>query len=430
MTYTALGSPETTLTDSEIRRHLEDALARIGHRRRVIAVPPDMSRFHSRAGRITEMAWEHYGKALQTVLPAVGTHFPLTPEEIDEMFGAVPHRLFQNHDWQNDLATLGRVPAEFVREVSEGRMDTDWPAEVNSALVEGGYDLILSVGQVVPHEVVGMANHSKNIFIGTGGREGIHKSHYLGAVCGMERIMGRIDTPVRRVLNYAAEAFAQHLPIVYVLTVIGRDAAGELVVRGLFIGDDEDCFRQAARLSQAVNVTTVPKPLDTVVVYLDPKEYKSTWIGNKAIYRSRMAIADGGQLVVLAPGVHTFGENAGIDRLIRRYGYVGTDRVVELVEGGADGDGESLLENLAAAAHLIHGSTEGRFSVTYCAGGLSQDEIEGANYRFADAQEMSKRYMPEDGRPGFHRSADGEEYYFISNPGLGLWRTHGSFADR
>jgi nickel-dependent lactate racemase len=430
MTYTAVGGAETALSDAEIRRHLEDALERLGPRRRVIAVPPDMSRFHSRAGRITEMAWEHYGEALQTVLPAVGTHFPLTPEEIDEMFGAVPHRLFQNHDWQNDLATLGRVPAEFVREVSEGRMDTDWPAEVNSALVEGGYDLILSVGQVVPHEVVGMANHSKNIFIGTGGREGIHKSHYLGAVCGMERIMGRIDTPVRRVLNYAAEAFAQHLPIVYVLTVIGRDAAGELVVRGLFIGDDEDCFRQAARLSQAVNVTTVPKPLDTVVVYLDPKEYKSTWIGNKAIYRSRMAIADGGQLVVLAPGVHTFGENAGIDRLIRRYGYVGTDRVVELVEGGADGDGESLLENLAAAAHLIHGSTEGRFSVTYCAGGLSQDEIEGANYRFADVQEMSKRYMPEDGWPGFHRSADGEEYYFISNPGLGLWRTHGSFADR
>ncbi|NBC28770.1 MAG: D-mannonate epimerase, partial [Spirochaetes bacterium] len=265
------------------------------------------------------------------------------------------------------------------------------------------------------------ANYNKNIFVGTGGREGIHKSHYLGAVCGMERIMGRIDSPVRRVLNYASDAFARDLPIIYVLTVIGRDAAGNLVVRGLFIGDDEDCYRRAARLSQEVNVTPVPEPLDTVVVYLDPREYKSTWIGNKAIYRTRMAIADGGHLIVLAPGVHTFGENGEIDRLIREHGYIGTDRVVELVESGDDGG--SLAENLAAAAHLIHGSTEGRFSVTYCAGGLSQSEIEGANYHFADVAEMSERYLPEDRRIGLHRSADGEAYYFISNPGLGLWST-------
>jgi nickel-dependent lactate racemase len=350
------------------------------------------------------------------------------------MFGSVPHNLFLNHNWQKDLTTLGRVPADFVREVSEGRLAYDWPAQVNSALAGGGYDLILSIGQVVPHEVIGMANYNKNIFVGTGGREGIHKSHYLGAVCGMEGIMGRIDTPVRRVLNYASEAFARNMPIVYVLTVIGRDAAGELVVRGLFIGDDEDCYRQAARLSQEVNVTTVPEALDTVVVYLDPKEYKSTWIGNKAIYRSRMAIADGGHLIVLAPGVHTFGENEGIDRLIREYGYVGTERVLELVEGGGKeagddsvaNDGDPLAENLAAAAHLIHGSSEGRFTVTYCAGGLSQEEIEGANYRYGDVDDMSKRYLPEDGRIGRHRTADGEDYYFISNPGLGLWTT----ADR
>ncbi len=436
MTYTAVGSPDTVISDAELRSHLETALDRLGPRRNVIAVPPDMSRYHSRAGRITRMVWEHYGDALEAVLPAIGTHFPMSDRELDDMYAGVPRQLFRVHDWQADLATLGRVPGDFIRRVSEGRLDFDWPAQVNRALAEGGHDLILSVGQVVPHEVTGMANHSKNIFVGTGGREGIHKSHYLGAVCDMERIMGRVDTPVRRVLNYAAERFAAALPIVYVLTVIGRDSAGELVLRGLFIGDDEDCFRRAASLSQQVNVTTVPEALDTVVVYLDPAEYRSTWIGNKAVYRSRMALADGGRLIVLAPGVHTFGENREIDEHIRANGYIGTDGVIERVErdreraGSSDGPGGAgLAGNLAAAAHLIHGSAEGRFTITYCAGGLSRDEIEGVGYEYADVDAMSRRYLPPDRRIGMHTTADGEAYYFIANPGLGLWSTAERLGD-
>ncbi|MFW5786243.1 MAG: D-mannonate epimerase [bacterium] len=427
VTYTAIGSPTTTLTDAELGSHLETALHRLGPRRKVIAVPPDMSRLHSRAGRITGMAWRHYGDALRAVLPAIGTHFPMSDRELEEMYPGVPRELFRVHNWQADLATLGRVPGAVVREVSEGRLDFDWPAQLNSALVDDGYDLILSIGQVVPHEVTGMANYNKNIFIGTGGREGIHKSHYLGAVCDMERIMGRIDTPVRRVLNYASERFAADLPIVYILTVIGRDDTGELVLRGLFIGDNEDCFRKAARLSRQVNVTTVAEPLDTVVVYLDPAEYRSTWIGNKAVYRSRMALADGGRLIVLAPGVHTFGEDGEIDAHIRAHGYRGTDYVTELVKGELEGvagaGGLGLADNLAAAAHLIHGSSEGRFSITYCAGGLTQEEIEGVGYDYADVSAMSKRYLPANRRIGMHTTDDGETYYFIANPGLGLWGT-------
>lgn len=447
MTYAAIGSADTVLREEDIRAELYTALERIGHRRRVAVVPPDMSRFHSRAGRITELAWEYYRSELRSVLPAIGTHLPMTREELTHMFGSVPEGLFRVHDWQRDLATLGRVPAEFIREVSEGRVDFSWPAQLNAGLLEENYDLILSVGQVVPHEVVGMANYNKNIFVGTGGEESIHKSHYLGAVCGMERIMGRIDTPVRRVLNYASQHFAGDLPIVYVLTVVGRDEAGELVVRGLFIGDDEDCFRHAAELSQQVNVTVLPERVDTVVVYLDPREYKSTWIGNKAVYRSRMAIADGGRLIVLAPGVHTFGENREIDRMIRAHGYVGTDEVIRRVQaaetvpgaGAADAAGAGterrdnrqppLGENLAAAAHLIHGSSEGRFSITYCPGALSREEIEGVNYHFEDLEKMSARYLPSDRRIGMHRTADGEPYYFISNPGLGLWKAAEGPAD-
>ncbi len=289
-------------------------------------------------------------------------------------------------------------------------------------IARGNHDLILSLGQVVPHEVVGMANHNKNIFVGTGGPDGINKSHFLGAAYGMERMMGRADTPVRRVLDYASQHFARQLPIVYVLTVVGRGATGDLEVRGLFVGDDRECFERAAELSLQVNFEMLNQPLRKVVVYLDPSEFKSTWLGNKSIYRTRMAIADGGELIVLAPGVREFGEDAQIDRLIRRYGYVGTPAVLDAVALQAD-----LRENLSAAAHLIHGSSEGRFRVTYCPGHLSHQEIESVNFQYADLTQMLQKYHPQRLRDGFNTLPDGEEVFYISNPCLGLWAYRGRF---
>ncbi|OGV10263.1 MAG: D-mannonate epimerase, partial [Ignavibacteria bacterium RIFOXYA2_FULL_37_17] len=291
-----------------------------------------------------------------------------------------------------------------------------WPAQVNKLLVEGGHDLILSIGQVVPHEVVGMANYNKNIFIGTGGKEGINKSHFLGAVYGMERMMGRADTPVRRVLNYASENFAKHMPIIYVLTVVDKDDKGNLVVRGLFIGDDHECFNKASELSLKVNFEMLNKPLNKVIVYLDPSEYKSTWLGNKSVYRTRMAIADGGELIVLAPGLKEFGEDKTIDGLIRKYGYVTTPEVLKFVD-----ENEDLKNNLSAAAHLIHGSSENRFTITYCPGYLTKEEIESVNFKYADLNLMLQKYNPELLSDGFNRLPDGEEIFFISNPALGLW---------
>jgi len=347
----------------------------------------------------------------------------MTDDEIASMFGKTPRELFREHDWRSGLVTLGEVPAEYVREVSEGRVDYSWPAQVNKLIVEGGFDLILSIGQVVPHEVIGMANYNKNIFVGVGGAEGINKSHFLGAVYGMERMMGRADTPVRRVINYASEHFAKDLPIVYVQTVVGRGLDGKLETKGLFIGDDIECFNLAAELSLKVNFQMLDEALSKVVVYLDPVEFKSTWLGNKSIYRTRMAVADGGELIVLGPGVREFGEDADIDRLIRKYGYVGTPRVLELVEREQD-----LRENLSAAAHLIHGSSEGRFTITYCPGKLSREEIESVNFKYADVDVMMQRYNPAKLRDGFNTLADGEEIYFISNPGLGLWSVRERFV--
>ncbi len=415
MLFYSRGAESDDIDSDALHTALGEAFDKLGKRKKVLVIPPDFTRFHSRSGELTELAWQYYGDALTDILPALGTHFPMTAQEISTMFGETPLALFREHNWRDSLVTLGTVPADFVNEVSQGRVDFDWPAQVNKLLVEGDYDLILSIGQVVPHEVVGMANYNKNIFIGTGGAEGINKSHFLGAAYGMERMMGRADTPVRKILNYASDHFAKDLPIVYIQTVLSNDTDGNLAIRGLFIGDDIQCFNLAAALSLKVNFQMLDKPLKKVVVYLDPSEYKSTWLGNKSIYRTRMAMADGGELIVLAPGLCEFGEDAEIDRLIRKYGYVGTDKVLELVKNN-----DELKNNLSAAAHLIHGSSEDRFSITYCPGKLTKQEIESVNFNYANLDKMLKIYDISSLKDGFN-IVDGEEIYYISNPGMGLW---------
>jgi nickel-dependent lactate racemase len=239
----------------------------------------------------------------------------------------------------------------------------------------------------------------------------------------MERMMGRADTPVRKVLNYACKHFLADYPVVYVQTVIGKDDNNNLVIRGMYIGDDEECFTMAAALSLQVNFQLLDKPLKKVVVYLDPSEFKSTWLGNKSVYRTRMAIADGGDLIVLAPGLKEFGEDKEIDKLIRKYGYIGSEKVLELTKQNVD-----LQQNLSAAAHLIHGSSEGRFNITYCPGNLTQQEIESVNFKYANLDEMTKRYDPSVLKDGMN-IVNGEEIFYISNPALGLWAYKERFID-
>ncbi len=399
-----------------------DKLEKIKPRKKVLAVPPDFTRFHSMAGPLTDMAYEYYGDRLTDVLPALGTHKAMSESELATMYPKTPKDRIRVHDWRNDIVTLGEVPSEFMHEVSEGKLDYTWPAQVNKLLKDGGHDLILSIGQVVPHEVVGMANGSKNIFVGTGGVMGIHRSHFLGAVYGMERMMGRIETPVRKVLNYASEHFAKNLPIVYVQTVVNKNDKGELVMRGLFIGDDNECFDRAAELSLKCNFQMLDREIKKAVVYLDPHEFKTTWLGNKSVYRTRMALADNAELIVLAPGVHEFGEDPTIDKLIRKFGYCGTPKTLEYVK-----EDPGLASNLSAAAHLIHGSSEGRFRIRYCPGGLTREEIESVHFEYGDLKEYEKKYDPAKLKDGWN-TVDGEEIFFISNPGLGLWAYRGRFG--
>ena len=419
--YAAKGAPDLNLSDDELRSLLNEALGQLGARQRVLAVPPDQTRIHSRAGDLTRYAWEYYADRLSAVLPALGTHAPMSKDQLARMYGAIPHELFRIHNWRTDVETLGEVPCEFIEEVSEGKLHYSWPAQTNRLISRGGHDLVLSIGQVVPHEVIGMANYTKNILVGAGGPEGINRSHYLGAVYGMERIMGRAENPVRAVLNYAAERFLANIPIVYVLTVVGMAPDGSLPVRGLFIGDDAECFHLASDLSLQVNLEMLDAPIRKAVVYLDPHEFHSTWLGNKAVYRTRMALADDAELIILAPGVKEFGEDATIDRLIRKYGYRGTPATLEAVEKNLD-----LAADLSAAAHLIHASSEGRFNITWCPGFLTRQEIEGVGFAYGDLNAMLTRYSPEQLRHGYNR-IDGEDVFFIANPGLGLWAYGGRF---
>ena len=405
------------ISSDELKKIIFEVLGKIGAMNKILIIPPDFTRFHSRAGEITEYVYQFYGDAVTDILPALGTHFPMRADEIKKMFGEIPANLFREHDWRNDVVNIGEVPAEYINEVSEGKINRPFPVQVNKLLIEGNYDLILSIGQVVPHEVIGMANYNKNIFVGTGGAEGINNSHFLGAVYGMEKIMGKADTPVRAVLNYGSDKFTNNLPIVYIQTVLSRGNDGEMKLNGVFSGDDAECFYEAAELSLKVNFEVLDKPLKKIVVYLDPEEFKSTWLGNKSIYRTRMAIADEGELIVLAPGLKEFGEDKEIDRLIRKYGYTTTPEVLEAVENNED-----LKNNLSAAAHLIHGSSENRFKITYCPGSLSKEEIESVNFNYASLDEMMKKYNPEKLEEGYNIMPDGEEIFFISNPAIGLWK--------
>ena len=425
--YVQKGGATAAISDSELRDLVISTIEKSGKQiRRLLLLPPDHTRLNSRAGRITEIIWELYGdKCHIDIMPALGTHAPMGDRELELMFGKkIPKSLFKVHDWRNDVKELGTASSEFIKELSKGHLDYEVRIGVNKLLFEGNYDLILSIGQVVPHEVVGMANYTKNLMVGVGGRDIINKSHFLGAVAGLENIMGRADSPVRRLFNYGVDTYLKDLPLVYMLTVMARDEnSGQMAMRGFFSGTGIDVFNAASALSVETNLQLLDKPLKKVVVYLDPEEFKSTWLGNKAVYRTRMAIADDGDLIILAPGLKEFGEDKENDRLIRKYGYKGTPNTLKAVA-----ENQELRDSLGAAAHLIHGSSEGRFRITYCPGpGVTAEEIRSVGFEYGDLAAMTAKYDPAKLKDGMN-IVDGEEVFYISNPALGLWALKKSFC--
>ncbi len=426
MSHFLQGSPASVIDSVRASALLDSMLESLQPLRRVLLLPPDFTRYHSGAGELTVLLYQKLQTLGATVeiMPALGTHVPMTASEIATMFPGISPEVFRVHDWRNGLAQIGIVPCDYVEQISEGRVAYPITCEVNRHLLDGQWDRIISIGQLVPHEVIGIANHNKNIFVGVGGGETIHKTHFLGAVYGMERTMGRAQSPVRDVFNYMQDHFLRDLPLTYLLNVRAKDENGNLVTRGLFAGEDYECFLRGAELCQQVNLDLLDQPLKKAVVYLDPTEFKSTWLGNKAIYRTRMAMADDGELIILAPGVAHCGEDREIDRLIRLYGYHGTQHTLHLVERNED-----LRASLSAAAHLIHGSSEGRFRVTYCTNHLSRSEVEGIGYAYAPYENIAQKYNPMRLSDGFNEMPDGEHIFFVSNPALGLWGLKSQFSD-
>ncbi len=386
--------------------------------RRVLLLPPDITRAHSGAGWITNALYHHFAASAEVhVIPTLGQHVPHTPEQNRWMFGDIPEEVIHVHDWRNGVVTIGEVPAAFVKEISGGRADWAIPVQLNRMLIEEQWDLIINIGHVVPHEVLGFANHNKNYFIGLGGKDMICASHMMAACCGIENNLGRLTTPLRACYNKAEEECLSHLPDMFVQVVMAYDADGELRHTGFYAGDDLETYLVAARASQRQNIT-ITEPLRKVVAVMQGDEFYSTWVANKAVYRTRMALADDGELLIIAPGLKRFGEQPDVDALIRAYGYTGTERIMALYKT------EPVLQDLThGTAHLIHGSSEGRFQITYAPGHLSEEEIRGVGYNYLNIDEALRRYDIATMRNGFNTMPDGEEVYFISTPSAGLWST-------
>jgi len=266
------GPAQEEISREVLAELVKQALKGIAGASHVIAVPPDITRVHSQAGTITDLVYGNLGERLVAVLPAIGTHAPMTKAEISSMYPRTPPALFRVHDWRKDIVELSRIPSAFIREVGGGVVDYDYPVQANRMLANGEYDAIISVGQVVPHEVVGMANHAKNIFVGTGGKEAIDKSHFLGAAYGMEKMMGRADTPVRQVLNRALELASGRLPpILWILTVMGRNEEGRLVMKGILRWRrHRNASKKPPPFRASSTSISSTESIDKAVVWLDP----------------------------------------------------------------------------------------------------------------------------------------------------------------
>lgn len=412
-----IAKSDDCLSDEEIYESLRKMLERHKNLKKVLLVPPDSTRSQSGAGVITAWCYQNLvSKGIEVnIIPALGTHMAMTPEELRSFFGDnIPLDAYIVHDFRNDVVKIGTVPKEFVNQVSEGLMNEDIDVEVNKRIIDDSYDLILSIGQVVPHEVVGMANYSKNIFVGCGGASMIGKTHMLGAIFGMERIMGQDFSPVRKVFDYAEEKFIKELPIKYILTVCTAPQ-NKTKIHGMFIGRERKLFEEAVKLSQEKNMTFVDKAPKKVIVQLEEYEFKTTWVGNKAIYRTRMAIDDGGELIIIAPGVRQCGEDEENDELIRKYGYRGRLNILQLFK-----EKKELQDNQSITAHLIHGSSDDRFKITYAPGHLQRDEVEKLNFDYMDISEALEKYPIHEFNDGWNMVGD-EEIFYISNPAVGLW---------
>jgi nickel-dependent lactate racemase len=293
------------------------------------------------------------GVASFDALVAQGTHPPMSPAQKLAKIGCASFagQLFDHH-WDNagELITLGELSATTVSELTRGLIEQSVPVTVNKLLAPGVYDTVLVFGATVPHEVAGFAGGAKYFFPGVAGPELTHTTHWLGALAGIENIIGEVETPTRKLIEAAAELIAAR--VISLNSVVSRDADGSLVTYALFTGDIRESFRRAAELSRRVHIRYTGRKYQKVVALLDP-HYDEMWVGGKASYKLGAIVEDGGELIVYAPHLNKLSKTHGA--LIEKYGYAPLEVVRDML-----GASPELRENLCIAAHLAHVAYAGR----------------------------------------------------------------------
>jgi nickel-dependent lactate racemase len=352
--------PVRVLGADEMRQIVQEALAGVRPGTRVLAVIPDKTRDDNTdlLFPMISQTLAARGAAQLDALVAQGTHPPMTAVEKRAKIGAgladLPlfGEVFDHHwDDPTHLTTLGSLSGDEVSELTGGLMRREVPIQLNVRLAPGVYDLVLVIGAVVPHEVAGFAGGAKYFFPGVAGPALTHFTHWLGALASIERVIGRVETPTRHVIEAAADRVTT--PVIALTSVSTRTPEG-LRTHALFTGTLRDTVRRAAAVSAQVHVRYTGRRYRRVIALLD-EHYDEMWVAGKASYKLGAIIEHGGELVIYAP--HLKGISTTHGRLIEKYGYAPLEQVREMVDGS-----DELSANLCVAAHLAHVSYGSRLA--------------------------------------------------------------------
>lgn len=354
------GSAEIELTASVLAAIIEEALDIIKPGERVLAVVPDKTR-DDNTDYLFPVASRFLNRrhvASFDALIAQGTHPPMSHSQKLAKLGldAAADSSFSgnvfDHRWDRteELVTIGELTAENVERITGGLINHSVPVTINKLLAPEIYDTILVFGATVPHEVAGFAGGAKYFFPGVAGPELTHTTHWLGALAGIENIIGQVETPTRMLIEAAADFLSPR--VISLNTVVSRNSGGALITHALFAGEIRDAFRRAAEVSRKVHVRYTGRKYKRVVALLDP-HYDELWVGGKASYKLGAIIEDAGELIIFAPHLTKISETHGA--LIEKYGYAPLESVRDML-----GVSQELRENLCIAAHLAHVAYAGR----------------------------------------------------------------------
>ena len=345
------GSAHSSLDNTELRKIVENAIDDIQSNARVLAIIPDASR-DDNTHILFPFADEFLrskGFAKFDALVAQGTHPPISDNQKLEKIGLqnFTGNIF-NHEWNNpeNLTRIGGFSSEEVSEMTTGAFARAVDLAVNKLILD--YDLILVFGATVPHEVAGFSGGAKYFFPGISGADLTNATHWIGALAGIENIIGQIETPTRFLIEKAAD-FIQ-AEIINFTSVVSRNNQNLLQTHALFAGDFREIFRKSAAISRQIHIKFVDKKFKKVLAILD-EHYTELWTGGKASYKLGGIIEDGGELVIYAPHLTRISETHGA--FIEKYGYAPIEKIKELAANS-----EELQKNLCVAAHLAH--------VSYC----------------------------------------------------------------